>query len=120
MTQRIYAALISLAVAAVAALSFAGSADAAAPCDDHHQCQHRAARRTRQRTRVARQRARAQGRHNRPAVAYVCPMHPDIRERSRGICPKCLMDLVAEPRGSKAVGSKACKGAAAMTASGGM
>jgi hypothetical protein len=29
-------------------------------------------------------------------------MHPDIRERSRGTCPKCLMDLVAEPRGAKA------------------
>jgi hypothetical protein len=28
-------------------------------------------------------------------------MHPDIREESQGTCPKCLMDLVAEPRGEK-------------------
>lgn len=114
MTKRIYAALVSLAVAALAALSFTGSADAA-PCDDHHQCHHKAARRTRQRTRAARQRARARGRHTRPAVAYVCPMHPDIRERSRGTCPKCLMDLVAEPRGAKTR-----KDPGAATATGGM
>jgi hypothetical protein len=29
-------------------------------------------------------------------------MHPDIRERARGTCPKCLMELEAEPRGAKA------------------
>lgn len=96
MTKRIYAALISLAAAVAAALSFAGPADAAAWCDGH-QCQHGAARHTRRR--VARKRARV--RDSRRAVAYVCPMHSDIRERSRGTCPKCLMDLVAEPRGPK-------------------
>lgn len=42
----------------------------------------------------------ARRRNRRRAVTYVCPMHPDIRERSRGTCPKCLMELVAEPRGS--------------------
>jgi len=56
--------------------------------------------------RVARERALARQRANPRAVAYVCPMHPDIRECSRGTCPKCLMDLVAEPRGAKAGGAK--------------
>jgi len=113
MTKRIHAALVSLAAAFAAALSFAGPADAAVRCDGHHQGQHQAARRTRQRTRNARQRARTRRRASPRAVAYVCPMHPDIRERSRGTCPKCLMDLVAEPRGAKA-------GGAGASASGGM
>jgi Heavy metal binding domain len=116
MTKRIYAALVSL-VAAAAALSLAGPADAAARCDGHH-CQHHAARRTRQRERGARQRARR--RDKRRAVAYVCPMHADIRERSRGTCPKCLMDLVAEPRGAKAGGARVNARDAGASASGGM
>ena len=37
----------------------------------------------------------------RQTVRYVCPMHPDIRSKSRGTCPKCLMDLVAEKRDAK-------------------
>lgn len=102
MTKRIQAALISL----VAALSFSATAEAAVRCDGHHQCQHKSARRTRQRTSAARERARTQRRSTRRAVAYVCPMHADIRERARGTCPKCLMDLVAEPRGAKPGGSQ--------------
>ncbi|HWS53248.1 MAG TPA: heavy metal-binding domain-containing protein [Pyrinomonadaceae bacterium] len=98
MRKRMQAALVSLVSLAAGALSLAGPAEAAR-CDGHHQCQHKAARRTTQRSRAARQRAR---RDKRRAVAYVCPMHPDIRERARGTCPKCLMDLVAEPRGTKA------------------
>lgn len=39
----------------------------------------------------------------RQLVHYVCPMHPDIRSKSHGTCPKCLMDLVAEKPGAKAV-----------------
>ena len=39
----------------------------------------------------------------RRLVNYVCPMHPDIRSKSHGTCPKCLMDLVVEKRGAKAV-----------------
>jgi len=98
MSKRIYVVL----VAALAALPFAGTAEAAPHCDGHHQqCQHRAAARAHKRARAARQRARARRRSHRPAVAYVCPMHPDIRERSRGTCPKCLMDLVADPPGTK-------------------
>jgi hypothetical protein len=114
MTKKIYAALVSL-VAAVAALSPAGPAEAAVHCDDHQQCQHKAARRTRRRTPAQRQRARR--RDKRRAVAYVCPMHPDIRERSRGTCPKCLMDLVAEPPGAKPGAHGAGAG---VSASGGM
>lgn len=105
MRKRVYAALISLAAVA-AAPSFAAPAGASAPCDEHQQCQHRAARGTPRRARTARLRARMHSRDRLPAAAYVCPMHPDVRERSRGTCPKCLMDLVAEPRGAKAYGRK--------------
>lgn len=115
MKKRVHAAIVTLA--AVVALSFAGPAEAAARCDDHHQCRHSAARRTRQRTESRGQRARARRRDKRGAVAYVCPMHPDIRERSRGTCPKCLMELVAEP-GLRKVRPRA--GGAAAPASGGM
>ena len=30
----------------------------------------------------------------RHAASYVCPMHPDMRSRAPGTCPKCLMELV--------------------------
>ncbi len=114
MTKRIYAALVSL-VAALVALVTVGASDASARCDglQYHGRRH-VAKRTHRRERDARQRTRA--RRQRQVVAYVCPMHPDIRERSRGTCPKCLMELVAEPRGAKAGGQKS-SGAAA---SGGM
>jgi hypothetical protein len=119
MTKRIYAALISLAAAVAATLTYAGPADAAPRCDGH-QCQHKAARRTRQRARTARQRARARRQASPRAVAYVCPMHPDIRERARGTCPKCLMDLVAEPSGADADGGEVKTRGAGASASGGM
>jgi len=96
MLKRICVALISLAAVAATPSSAAG---VAAACDDR-QCHHAHARQTRRHTGHARQRTR-KGRSRR-AVAYVCPMHPDVRERRQGTCPKCLMDLVAEPRGSKA------------------
>lgn len=109
MRKRIYAALVSLAAAT---LPPAAPADAAVRCDGHHQCRHKAARR-------ARQRPSARRRDERRVVAYVCPMHPDIRERSRGTCPKCLMELVAEPRGAKAGGPKVTPRAAGSPAAGG-
>ena len=110
MTKRIYAALVSL-VAAFVALVTVGAADASAGCDGlHHQGRQHAAKLTDKRARSARQRARAHRRDERRAVAYVCPMHPDIRERARGTCPKCLMKLVAEPRGAKASGAAASGG----------
>jgi Heavy metal binding domain len=55
--------------------------------------------------RAARQRVKTRKKENRRrrVVHYVCPMHPDIRSKSHGTCPKCLMNLVAEKRGAKAV-----------------
>ena len=79
-----------------------GAEGASARCDGlHHQGQRHAAERTHQRARNSRRRERARRSGQRRAVAYVCPMHTDIRERARGTCPKCLMDLVAEPAGTK-------------------
>jgi uncharacterized paraquat-inducible protein A len=40
--------------------------------------------------------------NRRQLVHYVCPMHPEIRSKSHGTCPKCLMDLVAEKPAAKA------------------
>jgi hypothetical protein len=117
MMKRIYAALVSF-VAVVVALVTVGASDASARCDGlHHHGRRHAAKRTHKRAHSARQRTRARRRGQRQTVAYVCPMHPDIRERSRGTCPKCLMELEAEPRGVKAGDSKAVGAGAA--ASGG-
>lgn len=38
--------------------------------------------------------ARVRKRMKKRTVNYVCPMHPDMRSKSRGECPKCGMDLV--------------------------
>ena len=52
--------------------------------------------------RAVRQRVKSRKKENRRRlVHYVCPMHPDIRSKSHGTCPKCLMDLVAEKRRGK-------------------
>lgn len=120
MTKKFYAALVSLVAAFAAAFSYAEPVEAAVRCDGQHHSHQHASKRTRQRARVARQRARARKRDNkRRAVAYVCPMHSDIRESARGTCPKCLMDLVAEPRGVKADGSNVNTRDAGASASGG-
>ena len=34
----------------------------------------------------------------KPSATYVCPMHPDMRSKSRGECAKCGMELVEERR----------------------
>lgn len=34
----------------------------------------------------------------KPTATYVCPMHRDMRSKSRGECPKCGMELVGERR----------------------
>lgn len=102
MTKRIYAALISL-------VALASVEPAGVSARDHghqHEGRQHAAKRTHKRALGARRRARARRRVQRREVAYVCPMHPDIRERERGTCPKCLMELVAEPRGPKSGGAK--------------
>ncbi len=98
MRRRIYIALASCVVAL--ALAFAEPMSASAAHDGQH----------RQATKRARHRTRAQKKSSQHAVNYVCPMHPDIREKSRGTCPKCMMDLVAEPRGAKTGSAKTSNG----------
>ena len=99
MKRKINTVLAACAVAL--ALVIAEPAPAAASHEEsHHQKQRQTARRVRHKTKAKKSRRRA--------VSFVCPMHPDIREKSRGTCPKCLMDLVAEPRNTKrATGEKA-------------
>lgn len=93
---------------ALAALGFAAPSGVAAAQDGHHHHeQQNAAKRARRRTvsnraRAARHRAKASKRWNRAAAVYSCPMHPDIREKAAGTCPKCLMDLVREGEPAKA------------------
>ena len=60
----------------------------AAVIDDRQQGHRHAAGRRRRATRTKAGRQRA--------VIHVCPMHPDIRSKSPGTCPKCLMKL--EPK----------------------
>jgi hypothetical protein len=93
MRTNLYAALASCVVAFT--LIFAEPATTSADHDAHHQKNHKQA------TRHASHRAKAKRKARRRAVIYVCPMHPDIREKSAGTCPKCLMDLVVEPRSAK-------------------
>ena len=68
-------------VAVIAALLFAGPTSNAS--HDGH---------------VHRRAAKARKRVRKQAVSYVCPMHPDMRSKTRGECAKCGMDLVSERR----------------------
>ncbi|HKY45084.1 MAG TPA: heavy metal-binding domain-containing protein [Pyrinomonadaceae bacterium] len=43
---------------------------------------------------VHRRAAKVRKRVRKQAVNYVCPMHPDMRSKSRGERAKCGMDLV--------------------------
>ena len=90
MAKKIYRALVSC-IAVVLGLTFVESPGASAIHNQHRYAVSR-------RHRAARQRLKAQRKAGwrRDAISYVCPMHPDIRSNSRGKCPKCLMDLVAE------------------------
>lgn len=102
MSTKIFAALASSFVV-VLALVFVEPAGAYEAHDGHHYQNHKqATKRTRRAASRARHKTKANRKASRRAVSYVCPMHPDIREESRGVCPKCLMDLVAEPRRAKA------------------
>ena len=47
---------------------------------------------------VHRRVAKVRKRVRKQAVNYVCPMHPDMRSKSRGECAKCGMELVSERR----------------------
>ena len=81
MKTKFYFTITSRAVG-IAALAFPGVAGQRSARDTHK--------------RPAKVRKRVQ---KRP-VSYVCPMHPDMRSKSRGECPKCGMDLVVERRSS--------------------
>lgn len=37
------------------------------------------------------------------SVVYSCPMHPDVKSKKQGKCPKCKMDLVKETPSATAV-----------------
>ena len=47
---------------------------------------------------VHRRAAKVRKRVKKQTVNYVCPMHPDMRSKSRGECAKCGMELVNERR----------------------
>jgi Heavy metal binding domain len=102
MRKRINTTLASIVIA-VLALVFVEPARGSATLDGHHYQNHRQAKKhsPRMASRAGR-RARAKRKASRRAVSYVCPMHPDIRERTQGTCPKCMMDLVAEPHKAEA------------------
>jgi Heavy metal binding domain len=100
MAKKIYSAVASC-ITVILALTFGELPSKAAIHDQPQRQAHRDA--TSRRNRAARKRVRAgtkEGRR-RLAISYVCPMHLDIRSNSRGTCPKCLMDLVAERRSAK-------------------
>ena len=77
MTKNLHFTIVSL-VLVISALAFTG---VASTTSDRH---------VRQRAVKARKKVRT--------VSYVCPMHPDMRSKSRGECPKCGMELVKESR----------------------
>ena len=83
--KKIYIAFASF-IAVIVALVFAAPASTVA----HQKHQHTASQHVRRRAAKARKRVRQH------AVNYVCPMHPDMRSKSRGECPKCGMELVTE------------------------
>jgi uncharacterized paraquat-inducible protein A len=87
MVKKVYGAL-AFGVTVMIVLTLSELPSAAAICD-------RDQRQRRMKTRKKENR--------RQLVHYVCPMHPDIRSKSKGTCPKCLMDLVAEKPAAKAV-----------------
>lgn len=98
MVKRICRAVASC-ITVFLALTFAELPETAATQKHQHSKTHAVSRRNR----AARQRVKAQRKpvRRRQTVSYVCPMHADIRSKSRGTCPKCLMELVAERRDAK-------------------
>lgn len=101
--RKAYYALAASALMLALALS-----DARAVQDGHAHAPHD---RTRQadasRSRRGASKARRRSARRAP-VSYVCPMHPDMRSRTRGECPKCGMALVVA--GRKATDAGASEG----------
>jgi hypothetical protein len=87
---------LALSLAALA-LSISPEAVAHTPhaADGHER--HQAE--TRARRRPAKQRKSTQTQE----ATYTCPMHPEVRQKSPGECPKCKMelDLVEQPAKAK-------------------
>jgi len=100
MARKMLGAVVSC-IAILLALTFGELPRAAAIQDQHEHSKHRHT--VSRRNRAPRQRVKSQRKpaRLRKAISYVCPMHLDIRSNSRGTCPKCLMDLVAERRDAK-------------------
>lgn len=92
MKRKVYMTLASSSLMLTLALSDAPEAYAV---HDGHDHAHERARQSRHRVSKARKSS------VRRAVSYACPMHPDMRSRSRGECPKCGMSLVAAKRSAK-------------------
>lgn len=93
--RKVYLALASSALMLTLALSDAPEAYAVHDGHDHAHEREQQSRRARRRASKARKSS------VRRAVSYACPMHTDMRSRSRGECPKCGMSLVAAKRGAK-------------------
>ena len=99
MKKKIYYSLAASAL--VLALSDAPEAYAVQDGHDHAHEQTQHTRRAGRRVSKARRRSA-----RRASVSYVCPMHPDMRSRTRGECPKCGMSLVASKRGARPAASE--------------
>ncbi|HEX8721590.1 MAG TPA: heavy metal-binding domain-containing protein [Pyrinomonadaceae bacterium] len=98
--RKIFHALAASSLLLTPAL--AGAPAAPAAHDGHAQAPRERAARAKA-TATRRRASKARRRAARRAVSYTCPMHPDIRSRARGECPKCGMALVAAGKGEAAV-----------------
>lgn len=85
---------LACCITVIFALTFAELPETSATQDKHQHSKTDAAKRSAKK----RVKSKRKSVRRRQTVSYVCPMHPDIRSNSRGTCPKCLMDLVAEKR----------------------
>jgi Heavy metal binding domain len=104
MKRKIFSALASSALMLTLAPSGASAAYAVHDGHDHahawrERTQHSKSARALRRVSKARKRTA-----RRASVSYACPMHPDMRSRTRGECPKCGMALVAAGRKARAGG----------------
>ena len=84
---RIHLKFVSL-IAVIATLLFTGSVSKATTDGSHHSSSDH----------VRRRGVKVRKRVRKQAANYVCPMHPDMRSKSHGECPKCGMELVSERR----------------------
>lgn len=90
--KKIFYALVASALLFL--LTLADIQAAPATHDEHAHAPHdrmRQANVSRARRRQSKTRRRSV---RRTQLSYACPMHPDMRSRSRGECPKCGMALV--------------------------